>query len=119
MSAFFALAGANHFLHPGIYLRIMPPYLPFPLPLIYLSGFLESALGLALWVPSFRRPAAWGLVVLLALIFPANLHMAFHAALYPAFNPIVLWLRLPFQFVLMALILWSAGPRNKAGVGSP
>ena len=37
------LAGANHFLNPRFYTQIMPPYLPFPLELVYISGVLEIA----------------------------------------------------------------------------
>jgi uncharacterized membrane protein len=41
LAAFFGLAGFNHFINPAFYLKIMPPYLPWHLPLVYLSGFLE------------------------------------------------------------------------------
>jgi hypothetical protein len=38
----FILAGANHFLHPGFYVRMMPPYLPWHLGLVYLSQLTPS-----------------------------------------------------------------------------
>lgn len=109
---FFILAGANHFLHPAIYLKIMPPVLPFPLPLIYLSGFLESAFGLGLFFPGLQRLAAKGLILLLLAILPANVYMALHADLFPGFHPALLWLRLPFQFILMASVHWAARQRR-------
>ncbi len=93
----------------------MPPYLPFPLPLVYLSGFLESAFGLGLIPPVCKRAAAWGLVALLLFVFPANIHMALHPSLYPMFQPALLWLRLPLQFVLMGLVLLSVGKRPAGG----
>ena len=49
---FFVLAGANHFLSPAFYLSIMPPYLPWHLALVYISGVAEIGLGLLLL---FRR----------------------------------------------------------------
>ena len=47
----FLLAGANHFLSPDFYVRIMPPYLPWHLELVYLSGVCEVALGVLLLIP--------------------------------------------------------------------
>jgi uncharacterized membrane protein len=46
MSAIYLAAGSNHFWHPRAYLKIMPPYLPAPLALVYLSGAAEMGLGL-------------------------------------------------------------------------
>jgi uncharacterized membrane protein len=76
---FFVLAGVNHFRNPDFYVKIMPPYLPWHLFLVYLSGFFEIALGALLLVPRQQRVAAWGLMALLVAVFPANIHMAVHA----------------------------------------
>ena len=100
----FAASGVNHFVNPDFYLKIMPPYLPWHLALVYLSGFFESALGLLLLAPRFERAAAWGLVALLVAVSPANVHMALNPELYPEIPPAVLWLRLPLQ---LALIAWA------------
>lgn len=42
---FFMAAGANHFLHMTFYVSIMPPYLPWPVALVCLSGVAEIWLG--------------------------------------------------------------------------
>ena len=99
-------AGVNHFLQPGFYVAIMPPYLPWPGALVALSGVAEVAVGLAVLVPRLQRVAGWGLVALLLAVFPANVHMALHPARYdvPAWG---LWLRLPLQGILIAWALWS------------
>ena len=72
----FVLAGANHFLNPAFYLKMMPPVLPTPLFLIYLSGVFQIALGMLLLIPTFTRFAAWGIIALLIAVFPANIFMA-------------------------------------------
>ena len=41
----FILAGINHFVRPGFYVAIMPPYLPWHLELVYLSGLFEVLLA--------------------------------------------------------------------------
>ncbi len=109
--ALFVLAGLNHFVNPVFYLRIMPPYLPWHTFLVYLSGFFEIALGLLVIVPKLTRIAAWGLIALLIAVFPANIHMAMNTNLYPDINPIILWLRLPLQAVLIAWAYWYTRPR--------
>ena len=106
LGVLFIAAGANHFLNPAVYLRIMPPYLPWPLLLVYVSGFFEMAGGLGLLVPMLTRPAAWGLIALLVAVFPANLHMALHADGFPQIPAALLWLRLPLQGVLIAWVWW-------------
>ena len=102
----FVLAGVNHFLRPDFYTGIMPPYLPWHRELVFLSGVCEVTLGVLLVVPRFTPLAAWGLIALLIAVFPANVHMALHPTLYPEFSPLVLWLRLPLQGVLIAWAYW-------------
>ena len=106
LGAFFVLAGVNHFIKPNFYLKIMPPYLPWHLPLVYLSGLFEVVLGVLLLIPRFTRIAAWGLIALLIAVFPANIHMATNHLLFPEYSPLALWLRLPLQFVLIGLSYW-------------
>ncbi len=109
----FILAGLYHFINPAFYLRLMPPYLPWHLFLVYLSGFFETALGIMLLIPKFTRLAAWGLIALLVAVFPANIHMGMNPQLYPDMFPIALWLRLPLQVVFISWAYWYTGNRNK------
>jgi uncharacterized membrane protein len=106
LAAFFVLAGLYHFVNPHYYLTIMPPYLPWHLFLVYLSGFFEIVLGVMLMMTKLVRIAAWGMIALLVAVFPANLHMAAHTELYPDIHPIALWVRLPLQAVLAAWAYW-------------
>lgn len=99
-------AGCSHFTHSDLFVSIMPPYLPWHLFLVYLSGIFEVALGILLLLPAFTQIAAWGLIALFVAVFPANVHMALHPELYPTLSPIGLWLRLPFQAVLIAWAYW-------------
>ncbi|WP_345234472.1 DoxX family protein [Hymenobacter saemangeumensis] len=100
LAMLFVGAGLLHFLRPGIYLRIMPPTLPAPLALVYISGFCEVLGGLGLLWPRSRRWAVWGLLALLVAVFPANIYMALiHEQLgIPGW---LAWGRLPLQGVLL------------------
>jgi uncharacterized membrane protein len=109
-------AGINHFLNSGFYMAIMPPYLPWHLALVYVSGVAESGLGFLLLFKQWARLAGWGLVALLIAVFPANIHMAMHTDLYPHIPPAVLWLRLPLQGLLIA---WAYVYTRKPNTQTP
>lgn len=94
-------AGIMHFLRSYTFLKIMPPFLPFPLQLVYISGLFEIVFGAMLFFPVVRPLAAWLIILLLIAVFPANIYMAID--FYNRHNP-YLWLaliRLPLQFVLI------------------
>ncbi len=102
----FIFAGINHFISPKFYLKIMPPYLPWHLFLVYLSGVFEVVLGVLLLIPKTQKLAAWGLVLLLIAVFPANIYMAMSPEKFSDIKPILLYLRLILQFVLIAWAYW-------------
>lgn len=104
MSLLYIAAGLNHFINPFLYSRIMPPWLPEPMFLLYISGFFEILGGVMLWNKRFQPWAAWGLILLLIAVFPANIHMALHPELTPSIPEWLLWVRLPLQ---IPLILWA------------
>lgn len=104
-------AGITHFVNPGFFLRIMPPYLPFHLELVYLSGVFEIALGTLLLIPRFSRFAAWGIIALLIAVFPANIYLFQNQELVPA-PPTVHLLRLLLQIVLILWAYWFTRPNK-------
>ena len=114
LALFFVGAGVNHFIRTGFYLRMMPPYVPFPLAMIQISGVAEIALSVLLLVPGWSAAAAWGLIALLVAVFPANVQMALHPETFPEFTPRALWLRLPLQAVLIAWAGWYTGHNRGA-----
>jgi uncharacterized membrane protein len=120
-AAFIAVAGVFHFLKPEMYLQIMPPYLPAPQLLVAVSGVAEIAGGIGLLIPSLRRAAGWGLILLLIAVFPANIYMVQHPGQFH-FAPWILWARLPFQGVFMAWVWFAARQRptrRRAETGVP
>ena len=106
----FVLAGLNHFRSPDFYINIMPPYLSWHRELVAISGAAEVALGVMMLFRRWAEPAGWGLIVLLVAVFPANVHMTMHPELYPSIPPVVLWLRLPLQGVLIAWAYFYTRP---------
>lgn len=116
LSLFFLFAGVSHFTNPDFFVSIMPPYLPAHLELVYLSGVFEILGGLGVLLPATRRWAGWGLIALLVVVFPANLHMALNPEPFVAGGTALwkLYLRLPFQLVFIAWVWWATKPESTA-----
>ena len=106
MSIFYVSVGVNHFTTPEWFLQIVPPCLPYKLELVYISGFLEILLGVMLLIPATRFYAAWGLILLLIAVYPANIYLAQTNGVAMDTTPLVAWGRLQFQFVFIALAYW-------------
>jgi uncharacterized membrane protein len=103
LGLFFVLAGLLHFVVPGYYRAIVPPYLPAPALLVTISGLAEMAGGVGLLLPRWRRAAGLGLVALLLALLPANIEMLRQGRERGIAAPLeaLLWCRLPLQAVLM------------------
>jgi uncharacterized membrane protein len=103
MGLFYITAGVTHFLSPEWFLQIVPPFLPAPLALVYLSGVAEIVVGVGVLLPQTRHYAALATVALLVAVYPANIYMAVGDVMG---SELVQWGRLPLQAVLVAWALW-------------
>ena len=104
IGVFYVAAGVTHFAATQLYLRAVPAYLPAPRALVLVSGVAEIAGGVGVMVPGTRQAAAWGLVLLLLAVFPANVWMAMHPERFAEIPQWALWARLPLQ---VPLIWWA------------
>lgn len=109
----FLTSGILHFLRPEPFVAIMPPWLPSPQLLVYISGFFEILGAIALQIPALRAIVGWGLIALLLAVLPANIFMLTnHPYIGNLAVPMwILWLRLPLQFALICLVWWCSRPR--------
>lgn len=106
----FVAVGVAHFVVPEPFVLIVPAYLPWHLELVYLSGAFEIAGGVGVLTPRLRRLAGWGLIALLAAVYPANINMLVNDIYLPDMpqERWLLWARMPMQFVMAAMVLWAA-----------
>ncbi|MEA5622001.1 DoxX family protein [Nostoc sp. UHCC 0251] len=102
------VVGVTHFVVPQEYVKIVPPQLPYPLGLVYLSGFYEILGGIGLLVPPVSQAAAWGLLALFIAVYPANINMAVNLIKIEHIpnSPWLHVIRLPLQAVLIAWAWW-------------
>ena len=106
LALFMVVAGILHFVATEAYVGIMPDYLPWHRELVILSGVFEILFGLGLLWRRTRRAAGAGLILLFLAVLPANVNMAIQDIQPAGFHipAVLLWARVPFQFVL---IYWA------------
>ena len=100
----YILAGINHFISTPGYLTIMPKWLPAHAFLIYLSGLMEIVLGIMLLFSRTKKMAALLIILMLIAFLPAHIYMIQIAPFQLGkilVTPLIAWLRLPFQILLM------------------
>jgi len=110
MSISYTYVGVRHFIDPDFFLAIMPNYLPYHLEFVYLSGIAEITFGILLLFKKTRTYAAYGLIILLVCVFPANIHLVeselSQSILGATKNQTII--RLPFQILFISLAYWHS-----------
>jgi uncharacterized membrane protein len=109
-SVMFILIGFMHLAKPSKLTYMIEGVLPYSYALVIISGVLEIVLGIGLFFPSTRIYAAWALIVMLVLMFPANINVAVKQLPAPGglpAKPWYTWSRLAFQPVYIAWIWWA------------
>jgi len=116
----FFLGGIAHFALTDTESRIVPPYIPWPVAAVLVSGVFELLGAVGILLPATRRAAGIGLFLLTLAVTPAHIYMLQQPALFPV--PLwALWLRLPVQVALLWLIVWSTWrlhPRSTEASGA-
>jgi uncharacterized membrane protein len=113
LAAIMIAAGVLHVVNPVPFISIVPHFLPDPARLVLVSGVFEILGGIGLLVPQTRKPASLGLIALYTAVFPANINMALNDTPLGGhhFAHWLLWLRLPFQLVLIYWAWWCGNKK--------
>lgn len=102
----FLIGGVAHFVATDTEVRLVPPFVPWPLAAVWVSGVFELLGAVGLLFTITRRAAGVGLFVLTVCVTPVHIHMLQRPDLF-AVPYWALVLRLPLQVALLALIAWS------------
>lgn len=106
----FVLGGIGHFVITKTFTSVVPPYIPFPLEMVYFTGVCEIAGALALLYKPLRHIAGLCLIALAICVTPVHIQMLIEADKYAALGPVILWSRLLFQPVFI-WIIWASTKR--------
>jgi uncharacterized membrane protein len=107
LAAMFLFTAASHF-HPRTrtdLIRMVPASLPSPSLVVMLTGLFELIGAIGLLVPSTAAAASYGLIALLAAMFPANVHAAREGLVIAGRRASPLMWRLPLQ-LFWIVTLW-------------
>jgi len=109
---FFVVAGVMHFVAVENFAAIVPPFLPFPKLIVWVTGLMEIGMGVMLLCPHFRPHIGVMLGLFLLAVLPANIYMAMAGIPFgnSVSSPAMLWGRVALQFPLIALIYWATRP---------
>jgi uncharacterized membrane protein len=102
----FLIGGIAHFVATDTEVRLVPPYVPWPLAAVRVSGVFELVGAGALLFNATRRAAGFGLFALTLCVTPVHIYMLQRPEIF-AVPYWALVLRLPLQVALLALIAWS------------
>jgi uncharacterized membrane protein len=106
-----------HFLRMSSTADIIPPIFPARNFLVVFTGVLEIAGAVGLFVPRWRRPAAFWIAVMMVAIFPANIYRA--GQMVQGFRFPTVPVRLTAQIIYILLVLLAGYGVPKFGARNP
>ena len=113
ISAFFMVGGIAHFVAADFFIQAMPDYLGHHKALVIISGVFEILGAIGILIPQTRLFAAYGLLALIVAVYPANINMALYPEDYPDIPALLLYLRLPLQWVFIGFVWWAVAPERR------
>ncbi|MDQ0798255.1 hypothetical protein [Streptomyces sp. B1I3] len=87
---------------------MVPPFVPFPRAMVYVTGVLELLGAAGLVRATTRSAAGIGLAALFVLMLPANIYAAIEDIPLDGNPATPLWFRVPEQLLFIAIALWAA-----------
>lgn len=116
LGLFLLLAGISHLsFQRTAFLSQVPEWLPVqPDMVVLLSGGAEIFLGAGLLIlPKQRTTVGWLVALFLVAVFPGNIaQLVNRKDAFGLNSDLLRWIRLPFQPLLIVLVLWSTGARS-------
>ena len=108
MSFLYIIVGIKHFVDVEYFVSIVPNYISWKKEAVFISGFFEILLGILLLFHKTRKLAAWGIIMLLIAVFPANIYLYVSEIAREISNisKIEALIRIPFQIPLIIISYW-------------
>ena len=110
MSLLYIIVGVKHFTNVDFFITLTPPIISCKKEAVFISGFFEVILGILLLFNQTRKFAAWGIIILLIAVFPANiyLYISENTREILSISKNQALLRIPFQIPLIIISYWHS-----------
>ena len=111
LAAFLFFAGVSHFASTDAFRAQVPPWMPAPVAVVYVSGVIEIALALALaFLSKKRAQVGWVVAAFFVIVFPGNISQFLtHTSAFGLDTDAARAIRLLFQPLLVVWALWCTG----------
>ncbi|SMG12218.1 Uncharacterized membrane protein [Marivirga sericea] len=113
---FYLLAGFNHFINPTFYLPLIPPYLPYPEIINWISGVIEIVVAFGVLISKSRKIASFVILAMLIAFIPSHVYFIQTGSCVDdglCVPQWIGWLRLIIIHPLLLLWAWKAGTSLK------
>jgi len=113
MSVMLLFTASAHFAFNDGMAMMLPDFVPYKAQVVYLTGIIEIAAAIGLFVPAFSVMTAWLLIAFFILILPSNVyaaikHIDYQKATFNGSGLNYLWFRIPLQILFIAWTYLSA-----------
>lgn len=113
MSVMLVFTAIGHFIFAKGMALMIPELFPFRVQIVHITGIMELGFAIGLVLSNYRSFVAWGLIVFLILVLPANIYATIKQVNYQnaSFNGNglnYLWFRVPLQLFFIAWVYFAA-----------
>ncbi|MBQ0734372.1 MauE/DoxX family redox-associated membrane protein [Aquimarina celericrescens] len=108
LSAFYLVAGINHFVHPEFYLPLIPKYLVYPELINYISGVAEIVLSVGVLFTTTRKTAAYLIMILLVAFIPSHIYFIMTGSCVEDGLCVAKWVAWFRLIVIHPILIWWA-----------
>ena len=105
-----------HFFRARLTASIIPPFFPARLFLALFTGVCEIAGAVGLFIPRFRRAAAFWIAIMMVAIFPANIYSAGQVIDGFKFPSVPVRLAMQIVYILLVLLAGYGRPKPEARI---
>lgn len=112
MAIMLVFTAIGHFAFTKGMSKMIPSFIPFKTPIVYLTGIFELLMVLGLLIPKYQYITGWILIIFLLLILPANIYASlnnidYQKATFDGNGIKYLWFRIPMQIFLIVWVYLS------------
>ena len=103
------VTGSAHFAQTAAMASMLPPWVPYRVPIVHVTGVFELMGAIGIWVPAVARLTGLCLIVMLIGILPANVYAAMNRLPFGGHDagPAYLLVRVPFQLLLIGWVYFA------------